>query len=71
VEFPRSYPKAVIYYPLAVPLAAGLLLVIVAGMGYSLERPGALTSASLRHQHPRAEGGLRVPIAGLNSDLEP
>lgn len=71
VELPRRYPKAVIYYPLAVPLAAGLLFLIFIGMGYSLVRPGTLISAYLRHQYPQAEDGLRVPIPGLKSDLEP
>lgn len=68
-QLPRTYPKAMIYYPLALPLAAGLLLLIFVGMGYSLVRPGVLTAAYLRHQYPKAKDGKRVPRAGLKGDL--
>ena len=71
VRLLRRYPKAMIYYPLALPLAAALLLLIFVGMGYSLVRPGVLVAVYLRHQYPRADGDIRLPIPGLKGDLEP
>lgn len=68
---PRRTPRALLYYPLALPLAAGLLLLALVGMGFTLVRPGVLTAAYLRHQYPKANDGLRVPSPGLKGDLEP
>lgn len=68
ITLPGHYPKTLLYYPLAIPMALTLHLFTIIGIAYSLIRPGALVAAYLRYQYPESHQPPLRTDPGLAGD---